>query len=111
MFTLWSGRCSVTGCDIPAVLIASHAKPWAECSNAERLDEYNGLLLAAQIDRLFDGGLISFSDKGCLLAKEALTDLQLALVGPSRVESRLRVVHEPSLTFWRAHRRLHGFGR
>lgn len=109
MLALWSGRCAVTGCDIPVALIASHAKPWVECSNTERLDEYNGLLLAAQVDRLFDAGLISFADDGRLLAKSELSDAQLALVGLSRIDSRLRTVHRLGLPYLRAHRLLHGF--
>jgi len=36
----WGGACAVTGIDLPDVLRASHAKPWADCtSDAERLDE------------------------------------------------------------------------
>lgn len=38
---------------------ASHIKPWRKCSNKERLDPQNGLLLTARINALFDCGLIS----------------------------------------------------
>lgn len=63
----WSGRCAATGCQIAAVLRASHIKPWSECTNSERLDPSNGLLLAAHIDALFDRGLISFQNDGSVL--------------------------------------------
>ena len=44
---------------------ASHAKPWAECANdAERLDVFNGFLLVANLNALFDRFLISFDDTG-----------------------------------------------
>jgi putative restriction endonuclease len=47
------------------LLRASRIKPWAECaSDAERLDVYNGLLLALHLDALFDGGWISFAECG-----------------------------------------------
>jgi len=46
------------------LLRASHIKPWRDCSNAERLDGYNGLLLATQVDVAFDRGLISFDSQG-----------------------------------------------
>jgi hypothetical protein len=57
----WGGACAVTGIDLPEVLRASHARPWAECdTDAQRLDVFNGFLLNANLDALFDRGLISF---------------------------------------------------
>lgn len=69
---LWSGRCPITGINHPAFLVASHAKPWAESNPTERLDPYNGILLAVHIDRLFDGGWISFTDAGQILLSPQL---------------------------------------
>lgn len=60
-------HCRVTGVENPAYRIASHIKPWSRCSNEERLDGHNGLLLAPHIDHLFDNGFISFDDAGTLL--------------------------------------------
>jgi hypothetical protein len=69
----WGGKCAVTGVAVPEVLRASHCKPWADCSSdAERLDVYNGLLLTANLDALFDKGLISFTDQGEILISDAL---------------------------------------
>ena len=59
--------CRVTNAIGQGYLIASHIKPWAKSNNIEKLDGYNGLLLSPHIDRLFDKGLISFSDEGDLL--------------------------------------------
>ncbi|MNC26022.1 hypothetical protein D3C75_741370 [compost metagenome] len=59
----WRGNCALTGLDNPGLLVASHIQPWSLADNAARLDPDNGFLLAAHIDRLFDRGLISFSDK------------------------------------------------
>jgi len=59
--------CRVTGETNKSLLIASHIKPWKVSSNSERLDGDNGLLLAPHVDKLFDRGLISFSDSGDLL--------------------------------------------
>ena len=57
-----------TGVAEPRLLRASHIKPWARCeTDAERLDVYNGLLLAAHLDAAFDAGLVSFSDEGAIL--------------------------------------------
>lgn len=58
----YNGACIVTGISLKNLLIASHIKPWAVSSNAERLSTENGLLLSANYDRLFDGGLISFDN-------------------------------------------------
>ncbi|AYR22318.1 HNH endonuclease [Herbaspirillum rubrisubalbicans] len=69
----WQGCCCVTGLAVPGLLRASHIKPWAKCeSDDERLDVFNGLLLAPHIDALFDGGWISFSDDGRLIVSDSL---------------------------------------
>lgn len=61
----WGGACAVTGIQLPSLLRASHAKPWAECAtDGERLNVFNGFLLAAHLDALFDCGLITFDDDG-----------------------------------------------
>lgn len=71
----WQGRCAVTGLDVLPLLRASHIKPWAACANnEERLDVFNGLLLAPHLDALFDGGWITFADDdGTLLISNALS--------------------------------------
>ncbi len=59
------GTCRLTGVSDPALLIASHIKPWRACVSAkERLDGMNGLLLTPDADLLFDRGLISFENNG-----------------------------------------------
>lgn len=85
----WGGRCAVTGLDVVELLRASHIKPWAECeSDAERLDVFNGLLLAPHLDALFDKYLVTFSDEGQLLRSPRLHEHQWALLGMDRVELR-----------------------
>lgn len=64
------GACRVTGVTDQRFLIASHIKPWSECTDSERLDGENGLLLAPHIDKLFDRGWITFTDDGELLVAE-----------------------------------------
>lgn len=80
----WRGRCCVTGLAVPSLLRASHIKPWAKCaSDDERLDVFNGLLLAPHIDALFDGGWISFSDRGGVLVSKDLSSTARAQLGVS----------------------------
>jgi hypothetical protein len=57
--------CRLTGITKPALLIASHIKPWRSCTTAdERLDGMNGLLLTPDADLLFDRGFITFQNDG-----------------------------------------------
>lgn len=61
------GKCVITGVDNPKLVIASHIKPWSQCDNIGRLNVENGILLTPTFDKLFDYGLITFTDKGKLL--------------------------------------------
>ena len=63
----YNHQCIVTGIDTSKLLVASHIKPWRVCDNAERIDTENGLLLSANMDRLFDSGLITFSIEGQMI--------------------------------------------
>lgn len=78
----WRGRCPVTGLDVPELLRASHAKPWAACvDDNERLDVYNGLLLAPHVDALFDGGWVTFLPTGAMLLSDRLPDSAVGSLG------------------------------
>lgn len=66
-------RCPLTGITNPELLIASHIKPWNVCANFERLDPANGILLSPIIDRLFDRGLITFTNEGTILISPKLS--------------------------------------
>lgn len=82
MLDYWGGVCALTSVGIPAVLRASHAKPWADCtSDEERLDVYNGFLLCAHLDALFDRFLISFDEVGRMLISPAISTQDGRLLG------------------------------
>lgn len=73
LIEFYHSRCVMSGIDMPELLVASHIKPWASCqSDEERMDVFNGLLLAVHWDKLFDLGYISFNDKGDILISEHL---------------------------------------
>ncbi|MEF7441682.1 HNH endonuclease [Paenibacillus lautus] len=74
-------ECAICGIDEPSLLIASHIKPWKYSSNLERLDRFNGLLLCPNHDRLFDQGLITFSDNGMIIISKLLTPKTKTLLG------------------------------
>lgn len=102
----WEGRCALTGLDAPELLRASHAKPWKDATDAERLDVHNGLLLAVHLDALFDRGLLGFTDGGEPLLSPELSQGALEALGlgggvpPLR---RVTVSHLPYLHYHREH--------
>ena len=72
LFEYWDGRCAITGLEVPELLRASHIKPWADCdTDAERLDVFNGLLLAPHLDAAFDAGFIMVAEDGTVLRSDA----------------------------------------
>lgn len=82
LLDLWEGRCAVTGLAVPELLRASHIKPWADCaSDAERLDVYNGLLLAPHLDAAFDRGFITVQDDGAITVSVAVDTEARTLLG------------------------------
>ena len=73
--------CRITFVDNPAHLVGSHIKPWRECSNDERLEGANGLLLTPSADHLFDRGFISFDDNGEVLVSRVADVRSLKRMG------------------------------
>ena len=73
LFEYWEGRCAISGFDVPELLRASHIKPWTDCdTDAERLDVFNGLLLAPHLDAVFDAGFITIGEDGTVLPSNLL---------------------------------------
>lgn len=69
LITYW-GKCALTGYSDVRFLVASHIKPWRDSTDTERLDPYNGLLLLPNLDKAFDLGYITFTEKGVLKTTE-----------------------------------------
>jgi len=104
LLSYWHAACALTGLDIPEILRASHAKPWAECtSDSERLNVYNGFLLTANIDALFDNGLISFTDDGVVLLSHRVKEDTFMKLGLHAGMS-LRWIDSRHLPFLQWHR-------
>lgn len=111
LIDFWEGRCAVTGLAVPELLRASHIKPWADCyTDAERLDVYNGILLAPHLDVTFDQGLITVHDDGAIVVSDALdaeARVVLGLDQPQRVR-RLTDGHRKYLPWHRERVFKHG---
>jgi len=103
LIAAWGGVCPVAGVDHLEVLRASHIKPWKVSSNAERLDPFNGLLLCAHVDALFDRGLVSFEDDGRMLISSTITSVNLARLGiaTDQIMAGLDQRHAPYLAYHR----------
>lgn len=106
LFAFWQGRCCMTGLAVPALLRASHIRPWAACDNDEqRLDVFNGLLLAAHWDAAFDAGLVTFDSVGKLLPSHHLPGDALQLLAgttdPAAIHITLHLQHAPFLQWHR----------
>lgn len=100
----WDGKCAVTGLSIAELLRASHIKPWRDCySDAERLDVFNGLLLAPHLDALFDLGFITFEDDGLIIVSSSLDDPALRSLGIDKTLKikGLREAHQKYLKWHR----------
>lgn len=102
----WGGACAVTGIALPELLRASHAKPWAKCdTDQERLNVFNGFLLSAHLDALFDQGLMTFDDQGNAMFSarlDAETRSKLSL-GSEHKLRWLTAQHTPFLSWHRQH--------
>lgn len=104
LFTYWKGSCAVTGIAVEQVLRASHTKPWKDCqTDAERLCVYNGFLLQANLDALFDSGLVSFDNSGNILISDKVSKSQLSLMGINE-KSCLRWIDKNHFPFLEWHR-------
>ena len=90
LLDFWEGRCAITGLAVPELLRASHIKPWALCpTDAERLDVFNGLLLAPHLDAAFDSGFITLEDDGAVVVSPLLSNEHRRLLN---IEGSLRVL-------------------
>ncbi len=98
----WEDRCAITGLAVPELLRASHIKPWAACeTDAERLDVYNGLLLAPHLDAAFDQGFITVGDRGEVIVSPALENEARQVLGLGVVTTlRAPVVGQQAYLQW-----------
>jgi putative restriction endonuclease len=96
--------CAVTGCAKPELLVASHIKPWRDSDNFERLDVYNGLLLAPHLDRAFDRGYVSFDDEGRIILSTVFSNRDQRMLG-IRSDMKLRKIEPNHFNYLDYHRK------
>ena len=81
LLPLWNGECPLCGIAIDDVLKATHAKPWKDSSDAERLDPFNGVLLCANHSAMYSAGLVAFTGGGRLHISSRIPEEQYLLYG------------------------------
>lgn len=103
VLAVWHSKCALTGST--QFLTAGHIKPWADSTDAERIDPYNGIALSPVYDKTFDSGHITFEDDGRILISPLLA-MNAPLLGITgrEVISRLSANHLPYLAYHRASR-------
>lgn len=105
VLSAWDHRCAVTGSATLDAIRASHIKPWRDSTNEERLDPSNGLPLVANLDALFDAGLISFDESGLMLLSSTLPPEERELFGLPGLQLRRPVPRRTAvyLSYHREH--------
>lgn len=73
--------CPFTMVSDDRLLIASHIKPWAVCSDAEKVDPHNGYMFTPLYDKLFDRGFITFTETRHVVLSEFLSPLTWRQLG------------------------------
>lgn len=102
LISYWGDCCCISKNDFHPILRASHIKPWRFSSDVEKLDVYNGLLLSANFDVLFDQGYISFEDDGSMLISNELSKPDCIFFGCSEnLKIKLASKHAPFMQYHR----------
>lgn len=106
---LWDNHCAVSGSITTEAIRASHIKPWKVSTDLERLDPQNGLPLTANLDALFDRGLISFESSGQMIVSPQLSGSERKLLQLN--QQKLSKSPTPETAAYLAHHRERFFGK
>ncbi|WP_026691805.1 HNH endonuclease [Peribacillus kribbensis] len=88
LMPLWNGQCVLCGISLPELLQASHAKPWKDSTNSERIDPYNGVLLCSNHHALYQNGFIAFDGQGRLHISSEISEEDYVTFG---IEPKTRI--------------------
>lgn len=58
LLKIYDHKCAICGTQVDVLMEASHIVPWSECSDMDKLNPQNGLLLCSNHHKLFDAGYI-----------------------------------------------------
>lgn len=107
-------RCCLTELEEPALLVASHIRPWSE-GVEHRLNPSNGLCLSSLYDKAFDRGLISFDEDLKMLLSPQIKKLTSSYAIDNFVKYegkkiRLPICYPPDMSQLAYHRRTFELG-
>jgi putative restriction endonuclease len=102
LYRLWGHKCLVTGIEDRKLHIGAHIKEYTKSDDKEKIDEYNGLILTPNADKLFEVGLISFSNDGDILISSKLDDVVLEKLGIKKdIKIKFKNEHNKYLEYHR----------
>lgn len=105
LLVYWDSRCCISGLAQPELLRASHIRPWAKCeTDDQRLDVFNGLLLAAHLDAAFDAGFFTLNENGIVQTSSAMKPETKRLLGLDR-PTKVRGITSRHRSYLEWHRR------
>lgn len=104
---LWNNTCPITKVQVSELLIASHIVSWQLSDEVEKVDKYNGFPFSPDVDKLFDKGLISFTEHGELLLHPNLDSSILSQLGIS-LTAKIEL-KEKNIGYLQRHRKIFGF--
>lgn len=100
---LWDNQCALCGITLPALLHASHSKPWKDATDVERLDPYNGILLCSNHHALYEQGYIAFDGTGKIHISSEIEPIDYVKYG---IHAKMRVNRvEENKTYFKWHKR------
>ncbi|MFY3790349.1 HNH endonuclease [Ureibacillus sp. MALMAid1270] len=99
-----NSKCALCSTNEPKLLIASHIKPWRDCSNIERTDINNGLLLCPNHDALFDSGFITFDKDGRVLISNRINLATIAAMN-IHTDSTILILNREMENYLKWHRK------
>lgn len=103
LMPLWTNQCTICEIDLPILLQASRAKPWKDCTKTERLDRYNGLLLCANHDSLYQKGYIAFDGQGKIHIATEIKEEDYAKFG---IHNKMKIARtEQNKSYFKWHKR------
>ena len=73
--------CPITMINDERLLIASHIKPWAVATDSEKIDPKNGFMLSPLYDKLFDRGLMTFTEDRRIVLSNWISPKNKELLG------------------------------
>ncbi len=78
VLSAYGNTCCITGMQVPALLIASHIKPWRDSdAKTERANPQNGLCLNVLHDRAFAHGLITVDQEYRVVFSRYLSEVRM----------------------------------